>query len=68
MGPRELDIACLPAEAWPYCGDVDDKLLARCADLKSVCVAVWCSAGTARDVTALEAADYHLNRVRRFVV
>lgn len=42
QGPREIDIGGLPPEAWTYFHDADARLIERCAELKSVCVAIWC--------------------------
>lgn len=64
-GPAELDIACLPSAAWPHFVHADQVLVEQCADLKSVCVAIWCSADRTRSADMREAADYHLARVRR---
>lgn len=65
-GPREYDIAGLPASAWPPFRNADPALIRRFADLKSVCVAVWCAADPSRSAEVREAADYHLHRVRTF--
>lgn len=64
LGPREYDIANLPAEAWPMFTDTDPQLVAVFALLKSVCVAVWCLADPGRSHEMQEAADYHLGVVR----
>lgn len=64
LGPREYDIANLPAEVWPIFPDADLQLVAAYAVLKSVCVVVWCSAESHRSPEMQEAADYHLNVVR----
>lgn len=64
LGPREIDIAGLPASAWPYFRDADQMLVERCADLKSVCVAIWCWSDVSRSAEIREAAEYHLDRVR----
>jgi hypothetical protein len=64
LGPREYDIAGLPPDAWPSFGDTDSALVRTYADLKSVCVAVWCSADISRSAEVREAAEYHLHRVR----
>ena len=64
LGPREYDIANLPAEAWPIFPDADLQLVAAFALLKSVCVVVWCSADSRRSLEMQEAADYHLSVVR----
>ena len=68
LGPREHDIACLPPAAWPYFRAVDQALVRRCADLKSVCVAVWCGADASRSAEVREAAEYQLHRVRGLAV
>lgn len=64
LGPREYDIANLPAEAWPVFPDADPQLVAAFALLKSVCVVVWCLADLDRSPEMQEAADYHLSVVR----
>ena len=66
MGPREYDIACLPREAWPHFDDIDQQLTRRYADLRSVCVAIWCWADISRSDEVSESAEYHLLRVRNF--
>ena len=64
LGPPELDIAGLPPEAWSVFADADQGLVARCAELRSVCVAVWCSADPERSDEVREAAAHHLGLVR----
>lgn len=64
LGPPEYDIAGLPSSVWLRFAQVDQQLIQRCADLKSVCVAVWCSADVARSAEVGEAARHHLRRVR----
>lgn len=64
LGPREYDIASLPPEAWPYFGDADPALVRTYSELRSVCVAIWCSADMSRSAEVREAAEYHLHRVR----
>lgn len=65
LGPAEFDIACLPPAAWPHFIAADRALVARCAELKSVCVAIWCAADRTRSAEIAEAADYHLAQVRQ---
>ncbi len=65
-GPPEMDIAGLPKAAWPRFAAADPMLIRQCADLKSVCVAIWCAADRSRSVEVRAAADYHLHRVRQF--
>ncbi len=68
LGPREYDIACLPAATWPQFGDANQALTRNYADLRSICIAVWCWADLARSDGAREAALYHLARVREFAL
>ncbi|WP_158259852.1 aminoglycoside phosphotransferase family protein [Phyllobacterium phragmitis] len=63
-GPREYDIAGLPLAAWSHFRDIDQALVRRYADLKSVCVAVWCWANISHSAEIREAAEYHLHRVQ----
>ena len=65
LGPPEQDIAGLPPTAWERFRDADQRLIERYADLKSVCVAVWCWADISRSAEIREAAEHHLNRLRR---
>lgn len=64
LGPHEYDIANLPTDAWPMFVDADPVLVAAYARLKSVCVAVWCSADLHRSAEIQDAMDHHLNVVR----
>lgn len=66
LGPRELDIAGLPPTVWRDFADADQALVGRCADLRSVCVAIWCWADVSRSPEVRDAAGYHLDRVRHF--
>jgi hypothetical protein len=61
-GPREWDISGVPyLPAFP---PVDADVYAVMLDLRSLCVAVWCSASGA-DPDKREAAEYHLARLHR---
>lgn len=64
LGPREYDIACLPAATWSHFGDADKALTSKYANLRSICIAVWCWDDLDRSDGAREAAQYHLDRVR----
>jgi hypothetical protein len=64
-GPREYDIAGLPPAAWPHFSAADLERVGLYADLKSVCVAVWCWSDISRSAEIREAAEYHLQRVRQ---
>lgn len=64
LGPVEQDIACLPASAWPAFGAFDHDLTRCLADLKSLCVVVWCRADQGRGPELDQAAAYHLTLLR----
>lgn len=68
LGPREYDIACLPVAAWSQFGDVNQALIKIHADLRSICIAVWCWDDVSRSDGAREAAQSNLERVRKFAV
>jgi hypothetical protein len=68
LGPREYDIACLPATTWTQFEDADQALIRNYADLRSICIAVWCWADLARSGGVREAAQYNLDRVREFAL
>jgi len=68
LGPREYDIACLPVAAWPHFGDADQALVRTYADLRSICIAVWCWDDPGRSDGARDAARHQLDRVREFAV
>ena len=65
LGPVEQDIAGLPSAVWARFRDAEPRLIERCVDLKSVCVAVWCWADISRSAEVRDAAEYHLGRLRR---
>lgn len=67
-GPREYDIACLPASAWSHFADADQALIRAFADLRSICIAVWCWDDPGRSDGAREAAQSNLARVREFAI
>lgn len=64
-GPCEYDIAGLPLAAWSHFSDADPERIRLYADLKSVCVAVWCWSSVSRSAEVREAAEYHLHRVKQ---
>lgn len=66
LGPREYDIACLPLAAWSRFAHADQTLIQTYADLRSICIAVWCWADLARSDGARDAALHNLDRVREF--
>ena len=63
-GPREWDVACLPVSTWPAFDGVDLDLTRCLADLRSLCVAVWCWADYDRSLQVNEAAEHHLRSLR----
>lgn len=63
-GPREWDIACLPASTWTAFAGSDPDLTRCLADLRSLCVANWCWADYGRDAKLDEAAHHHLSLLR----
>ncbi|MEO8856705.1 MAG: hypothetical protein ABI343_06895, partial [Burkholderiaceae bacterium] len=65
-GPREYDIACLPHATWSHFADSDQTLVRTYADLRSICIAVWCWDDLARSDGARDAARHQLDRVREF--
>jgi hypothetical protein len=64
MGPREWDVVNLPPGTWSEFGALDPGLLRLFADVRSLCVAVWCWAEFDRTPAAAEAAVHHLERLR----
>lgn len=63
LGPPEYDIGCLPPAAWPLFTAADQRLVATFADLRSLCVATWCSARS-DSAGARDALAHHLAHVR----
>jgi molybdopterin-guanine dinucleotide biosynthesis protein A len=64
LGPREWDVAHLPAEAVPFLPDVDLDALAIVRRLVSADVAIWCWHGYGRAPEVDEAAHFHLAALR----
>ncbi len=64
-GPLEWDLVQLPAAARRVFGPVDERLLERLSELRSVTVAVWCWADAGRSPEVREAAEHHLARAKR---
>lgn len=67
QGPREWDLTCLPEEVLRIFPSVDRELYTVLRDLRSFCVAVWCWVDPDRSPEKREAAEYHLQRLRRQV-
>jgi aminoglycoside phosphotransferase (APT) family kinase protein len=64
-GPLEFELTTLPRYAHGHVGKTDARLIDLFTDLKSVCVAVWCSADAGRSAEMRDAARYHLERLKR---
>ena len=64
-GPLEWDLVQLPPAARRVFGPVDEGLLERLSELRSVTVAGWCWADADRSPEVREAAEYHLARAKR---
>lgn len=65
LGPLEWDIATLPVRTWRQFPEVDRTLMRLIADVRSLCVAVWCWAEFERSAATEEAAIYHLGELKR---
>jgi Phosphotransferase enzyme family len=61
LGPRERDASGVPH--LPAFQPIDPKVYAVMSSMRSLCVAVWCSAFAA-DSDKRAAAEYHLGRLR----
>jgi Ser/Thr protein kinase RdoA (MazF antagonist) len=60
LGPLEWDIVNLPISTWSKFSAVDVGLMRLFADVRSLCVAVWCWAEFDRSAATAEAAIHHL--------
>lgn len=64
MGPREWDVVNLPPATWSEFGSLDAALLRLFAEIRVLCVAVWCWAEFERSAATAEAAVYNLERLK----
>ena len=64
VGPLEWDLSALPGEGAGLFPHVDRGLLALLRQLRSLCVAVWCSVHAARAGELRRAAALHLGLLR----
>lgn len=64
LGPLEWDVVNLPAVTWTKFSGVDPVLLNLFADVRSLCVAVWCWAEFDRSAASSEAAITHLRGLK----
>ena len=63
-GPLEWELSSLPEESLVSFPSINRDLLAALRDLRSLCVAVWCSNDIDPGPDKLEAAQFHLQRLR----
>jgi hypothetical protein len=64
MGPVEWDLSALPGGGAGLFPEADRGLLALLRQLRSLCVAVWCSVHAARTAELRRAAALHLGLLR----
>jgi hypothetical protein len=64
VGPLEWDVVNLPVATWSKFPALDRHLLRLLAEVRSLCVAVWCWAEFDRSPASAEAATYHLGRLK----
>lgn len=64
MGPIEWDVAALPRAAWSQFYGIDRNLTQLLADLRSLCVSLWCWADFERNADTRESAIDHLNALK----
>ena len=65
VGPVEWDVASLPRDAWSEFPGIDRELVTLLANLRSLCVSVWCWADFERSEETAEAAMHHLRTLKR---
>ncbi|MEA2754088.1 MAG: hypothetical protein QOJ54_377 [Aliidongia sp.] len=63
-GPVEWDLSALPPTVRALFPEADTLLIDLLADIREVCVAVWCWAEPSRSSEVRSAAEYHLSRLR----
>ena len=64
IGPLEWDVVNLPASTWSRFDGLDAALMHVLADVRSLCVAVWCWAEFDRSAASAKAAIYHLGELK----
>ena len=64
MGPTEWDVATLPEPIWCQFPGLNPDLMRLFADVRGLCVAVWCWAEFGRSAATNEAAIYHLAKLK----
>jgi len=65
LGPREWDLAGMDRQAMKSYGSVDRPLLSVLKTARALCVTVWCWTQPDRDPEIREAAEYHLQNLKR---
>jgi Ser/Thr protein kinase RdoA (MazF antagonist) len=64
VGPIEWDIVNLPIATWSEFAGIDLDLMRLFADVRSLCLAVWCWAEFDRSPETSEAAIHHLGNLK----
>ena len=64
LGPIEWDVVNLPVATWSQFNGIDTALTRLFADVRSLCVGVWCWAEFDRSAATAEAAIYHLGELK----
>ena len=64
LGPIEWDVVNLPVATWSQFSGIDAALMRLFADVRSLCVGVWCWAEFDRSAATAEAAVYHLGELK----
>ena len=64
VGPLEWDVVSLPSSTWSAFPGVDLRLMRLLADVRGLCVAVWCWAEFDRSPATEEAAIHHLSELK----
>lgn len=63
-GPREWDVVNLPVPTWSSFGALDAGLMRLFAEVRSLCLTVWCWAEFDRSAATTEAAIYYLEQLK----
>ncbi len=64
IGPIEWDVVFLPGATWRQFPQIDEALMRLLADVRSLCVAVWCWADFDGNAPTRDAAIYHLGELK----
>jgi len=66
IGPIEWDVVNLPTATWSQFSGINADLMQLFADVRSLCVAVWCWAEFDRSAETAEAAIHHLGKLKAY--